>query len=157
MPTHKSSDYKLSAVNYYLNRLIHRMVAQTFLPNPDNKPVVNHKDTDVLNNSVSNLEWVTYKENMNTAKTLENCKKGKTNALEMYGRPVLKIEIETGKIQEFLGAADKDISASAQTVTVICRFYNKGFTRVGKGSGMKHTRKNIFLSSKMMLKKYHNF
>ena len=129
-----------------LNRLIHRMVAQTFLPNPDNKPVVNHKDTDVLNNSVSNLEWVTYKENMNTAKTLENCKKGKSNALEMCGRPVLKIEIETGKIQEFLGAADKDIGASAGSVASICGFYNKGFTRTSVKAGMKtYKKKYIFI------------
>ena len=57
-----------------MNRLLHRMVAQTFLDNPDNKPVVNHKDTNILNNHVDNLEWVTYKENMNTEETIKNCK-----------------------------------------------------------------------------------
>ena len=60
-----------------MNRLIHRMVALTFLDNPDNKPVVNHKDTNILNNHVDNLDWVTYKENMNTDETLKNLKKGK--------------------------------------------------------------------------------
>ena len=60
-----------------MNRLIHRMVAQTFLDNPDNKPVVNHKDTNILNNHVDNLDWVTYKENMNTDETLKNLKTGK--------------------------------------------------------------------------------
>jgi len=60
-----------------MNRLIHRMVAQTFLENPENKPVVNHKDTNILNNNVSNLEWVTYKQNMNTSETKQNLKKRK--------------------------------------------------------------------------------
>jgi len=44
-------------------RLVHRLVAITFIPNPDSKPIVNHIDSDRLNSSKSNLEWVTHKEN----------------------------------------------------------------------------------------------
>ena len=43
---------------------IHRLVAETFLENLDNKPIVNHKDGDTHNYNLSNLEWVTYKENI---------------------------------------------------------------------------------------------
>ena len=56
---------------YRKTRKIHRLVAECFIPNPDNKPTVDHKDRVRTNNSVSNLRWATHKEQVeNSAQVL---------------------------------------------------------------------------------------
>lgn len=49
------------------SKLIHQLVALSFIANPDNKPQVNHKDGNKLNNHIDNLEWVTIRENIQHA------------------------------------------------------------------------------------------
>jgi hypothetical protein len=56
-------------------RLVHRLVATAFIPNPDNKPVVDHIDTNVYNNHVENLRWATVQENcLNPLTRINNSK-----------------------------------------------------------------------------------
>jgi hypothetical protein len=51
-------------------RTIHILVARTFIPNPENKPEVNHKDGNKWNYNINNLEWVTSKENIYHARRM---------------------------------------------------------------------------------------
>lgn len=82
IPQKSNSGYLYVSIN---NKMvyIHRLVAETFIENPENKPQVNHKDFNKENNCVENLEWVTQTENINHLKDNNPCK-GKTGSNSGY-------------------------------------------------------------------------
>lgn len=74
-----------------VSKLVHRLVAETFIPNPNNLPQVNHKDGDRTNNNASNLEWVTASYNIQYRE-----KHG-----EAKGLPVFAINLSTLEVSRF--------------------------------------------------------
>lgn len=81
---------------------IHRMLAEYFVPNPNNLPCVNHKDENKLNNSLDNLEWCTYKYNITYGTALSRRQKTK-NERKVHGaeKPIIQYDLNMNFIQEY--------------------------------------------------------
>ena len=97
----------------WLHRKVHRLVAQTFLPNPNNWPEVNHKDCNRTNNNVDNLEWCTRKYNREYKE-----KFGKTQ-----NRPVFAINLSTLEVSWFQsrGEAGRDLEVNPGCVSNVAK------------------------------------
>ena len=81
------------------NYFVHRLVAQAFLPNPNNLPCVNHKDEDKLNNNVDNLEYCSYSYNNTYGTRLERVRDKQINGKK--SKPVLQYDLEGNFIKEW--------------------------------------------------------
>ncbi len=66
--------------------LAHRVIAKALIPNPLNKPCINHKDGNRANNHPSNLEWCTYLENEKHAKKMWGKGRGEKNGMARFKR-----------------------------------------------------------------------
>lgn len=94
------------------NLKVHRLVALTFIPNPNNLPFVNHKDENKLNNNVNNLEWCTQEYNNNYGTRVERISQ------TMSKNSVIMCDKNTHEpIKEFLNAnmASKEMGDSSSS------------------------------------------
>jgi oligoribonuclease NrnB/cAMP/cGMP phosphodiesterase (DHH superfamily) len=91
---------------------VHQLVAQAFIPNPESKPCINHKDFNRLNNHVENLEWCTYAENNE-----HSIKEGQR------GKKVFQMDSEYNVISEFdsIIEAEKQTGIQSQNIGKVCK------------------------------------
>lgn len=105
--------------------LIHRLVAEAFIPNPLGLPQINHKDENKGNNSVDNLEWVTAKYNANygnrNAKGLDTKKRKQCRGAEI---PIWGYNGEERRKFKSIAEAAKQIGANKTNVWAVLRHYN---------------------------------
>ena len=105
-PHINSCGYPTVCLGRNCRRLVSRLVAQAFIPNPYNLPLVRHMDDNPQNNHVNNLKWGTQKDNM------EDCvKHGRLvgniwPAIESTKRSVIAISIDGGERMRFNSQAD---------------------------------------------------
>ena len=92
---------------------VSRLVASAFIPNPDNKPEVDHIDTNRLNNNVENLRWVTRSENMNNPLTKLHQMESMRNNIKL-SRAVVQLTLDNEIVAIYPSA--KEVQRSTEFV-----------------------------------------
>lgn len=121
----------------YKRYLIHRLVAIAFIPNPDNKPFIDHINTNPTDNRVENLRWVTAKENSNNHRTRQHLKEGCKNNGQPYNMMKKAFEASRKAVQ-MLDLKDGSVIKTFESISDACRYtgiFVQSICRVVKGKG----------------------
>ena len=94
---------------------IHRLVAQTFLSNENNFPIVNHKDENKSNNNAENLEWCTQLYNTNYGNSIRKMRENRPKTKVIYTKDGVDIEYES------MTEAAKATGHSRESIYVMCK------------------------------------
>lgn len=101
---------------------IHRLVAMAFLPNPENKPMVNHKDENPLNNFVENLEWCSAQYNANYGTRNERIAKNHKNVkLGNHPRAKQVFCVELNKTFDCAKRAQEELGIWKSAIAKVCK------------------------------------
>ena len=104
---------------------VHRLVAEAFIPNPNNLPCINHKDGNKLNNEISNLEWCSYSYNNSEAYRIglkQNKYKGKYGKDAQFSKPLLQFSMNGELIREWENAnqVKRELGFCAENIRSVC-------------------------------------